>query len=314
MVVRLGENQKTTEKTTTISVLFIGLFLVLDIFPHAASFLLLFVAKILLILLATQYTFGNRYFMPLGLIFATVLIHPPRTATMVVAIINVSALLSLFALSNQYKININKLAYLMPVAAIGLISPLANTNTTAMNIYSLFFLKADNRWYWYVLVAVSLIFSRSEGALLATISGLLAVSGGFLGILLLIGGLLMVVIIKINAPGTVFIRLYLLAVAWFGFVDAPFFGQGWGAYEVYRGIRYVQPHNLILDFAYSGGLFWIIALFVGLFWLYKHKTALKPYRGFMIAFLVHSLVDAPYFGLPGFIFALVLGQILREKR
>ena len=185
-----------------------------------------------------------------------------------------------------------------------------NGNVIAFNIWALYFLAGPRGRFWGLAAITAMAFTGSEGGLLALAGGMLHRRWGWRGVGL---GLLVALFVGwLKAETIPFThRLELLRHAINGFTASPLIGHGPGAYHALTqsGWSAWHSHNLLTDIAYTTGLAGLLAL-AWLIWKMKDSSFILYPSSFIIAFLIHSLVDGPiYFFLPLIGLFIILGGL-----
>lgn len=300
------------------------------------SFYLSLLLRLGLIAYATWLYTPDRYLNVLfGGVGLMVLIHPPQTMVMLLGLIRLATALAIFiifihpstnkhpeyrrvskgvcffckqSLSDTLKI----IGYFyFPFTLLGF----GNSNVLAMNIWAIFFLNTKRKPLWTLLAVVAMVGTGSEGGMLAMGLGWMVQRWGRWSLLSLIPALAGVIFLKGSTLNSVSDRVEMLLFAWTGFTQSPWVGHGLGYFQMTttKGIEFYQPHNLILEIAYSWGGVGLIGLFLLAMGLYKAKNAITWQSGFLTAFFVHSLIDNPHWGLPGLLGAVVLATIYKQS-
>ena len=214
---------------------------------------------------------------------------------------------------------VGAVAPLVLVAVI--IAPWNNSNVMAMWVWALFFF-AEYDWAARDAPSLKLIFgglcafalytTGSEGGALAMLAGFAVQYLGQRG--LAGSGLVTLVVVwsKRHLFGSFTQRLYLLADALQGCLR-QLLGHGLGSYEYWRadGWGAWHAHNLIADVGYTLGIGGLAALMLLAFVVWR---ADKPRWtiGFLVAFLVHSMVDGPIWYGPGLLLFITLKEVRIE--
>lgn len=177
-----------------------------------------------------------------------------------------------------------------------------NTNIQAMHIWSLFFLNNNRARHWGLAMVAAIIATRSEGAVLAMAAGYLVERWGWRWIALLLPALALAMTIKMNS-NSVALRLGMISRALDNLSPV---GNGLG---VYQYLQFRQPHNLPIEILYVAGIPGLIAMGVMAWWGWTNRQHLAPLTGLLAAFMAHSLVDNPHWGVPGAVIALAIGNV-----
>jgi len=201
-----------------------------------------------------------------------------------------------------------------PMFVLTIITPFANSNVLAMLVWSALFFSIPPRrvWVtvvWFLLATVAMITTKSEGGLLALVAGLLAMRYGWRGLVASVIPAVVIFAAKAGSYGSVGRRVDMFYYAWQSFLRKPL-GHGLGTYE-YWDIEHWgawHSHNLFTDAAYMLGIGGLAALVLIILLCWR---ANKPRWtiGFMIAFLVHSMVDGPLWYAPGLLLFITLKEV-----
>ena len=185
------------------------------------------------------------------------------------------------------------------------------TNVEAFIIWTLFFLSNYRRWWFIIAALVVMVFTHSEGGLLALGVGLIIRQWGARGLwagLLFVGGMLAAKFSGLVPGGqTAMHRVKMLQHAWAGWLQSPIVGNGPGSYNfVLSKSGWWTSHNIFGDVLFCYGLFGLVVLLL-IGW---QVLRLRPEMGLISAFFTHSLMDSPiYFFLPFTALFLALGGL-----
>lgn len=184
---------------------------------------------------------------------------------------------------------------------------MGNTNVLAMGIWALVFLNRERSAHWLLLACVAMVATQSEGGIIALGAGLLVETGNRKVMVALVPVVLLTTWYKIGST-SVNSRLAMWQAAWAGFLDKPVFGNGLGTFTAVTDYgTFHVAHNIFADVAHNAGIFGLLALLAGVLWLWKNKDGIG--NGYLAAFAVHSMVDAPYWGVPGLILMILAGEV-----
>jgi hypothetical protein len=89
-----------------------------------------------------------------------------------------------------------------------------------------------------------------------------------------------------------------------------FFGNGLPFHYPTTG----YAHNLIIDVLYVAGLPGLALLVIGCRWLWRERSRLNPYHGFIAGFCVYSLVDYPHWSVPGAVLMIILSKYGKDQK
>ena len=177
---------------------------------------------------------------------------------------------------------------------------------------------------------VMVYFTKSKGALLGIVAGVIFYAIFYKGVRKYFVGILLIIILlggyaiqtgKINLKGSatveggdsISVRLDMWGETWQMLQDKPILGAGLMSYqkviEPYHQKEYIEiylyPHNIFLNFWSELGLMGLISFLSMIVWFYvvgfKKKLSAISYQlsiilmSGMTTLLVHGLVDVPYF-------------------
>lgn len=181
--------------------------------------------------------------------------------------------------------------------------------------------RQSQRW-WLVTVSVlgmiAIVLSRSDGAMVAVVIGILVALCGtrWRWLVLTVAGSSLIIAFMIPATRAILLLQdtsgQVRLVLWQGTLTAlyhhPWFGAGLGGfpalYAQYKLTRHVElllyPHNIFLDFWIEFGLLGLIWLGLTLIWFFVtagrvRSSQSRVIMATMVCILIYGLVDVPYF-------------------